>query len=58
MDYDETNEPTTFRLIFSNCIEVLQAETVEDTSDWVDKIVDGRCFARHYDLYLNIHSML
>lgn len=41
VEYDEANEPTTFRLVFSNCIEVLQAETQDEASDWVEKIVEG-----------------
>lgn len=41
VEYDEANKATTFRLVFSNCIEVLQAETAEEANDWVEKIVDG-----------------
>lgn len=40
--YDKTNDPTRFQLIFSNCIEILQAETAEEASDWVEKIVEGQ----------------
>ena len=40
VEYDE-KDPTTFQLIFSNCIEILQAETAEEASDWVEKIVEG-----------------
>ena len=47
MEYDEENEPTTFRLIFSNCIEVLQAETSDEASDWVEKIVEGEDHQNH-----------
>ena len=47
MEYDEENEPTTFRLIFSNCIEVLQAETPDEASDWVEKIVEGEDHQNH-----------
>jgi hypothetical protein len=45
VEYDEANEPATFRLVFSNCIEVLQAETREEASDWVEKIVEGEYHA-------------
>ncbi len=41
VDYDESSDPKRFRLTFSNCIEILQAQTAEDASDWVDKIVQG-----------------
>lgn len=41
VEYNDTDEPTIFRLIFSNFIEVLQAEAVEEASDWVKKISDG-----------------
>lgn len=41
MEYDQVNKPTAFRLVFSNCIEVLQAETAEEANDWVEKIVEG-----------------
>lgn len=41
MEYDEEKEPTIFHLVFSNCIEVLQAETRDEASDWVEKIVEG-----------------
>ena len=46
VEYDEENEPTTFRLKFSNGIEILRAESVEEARDWVEKIVDGE-FKRH-----------
>ena len=41
VEYDKTKDPTKFQLVFSNCIEILQAETAEETSDWVEKIVEG-----------------
>lgn len=41
MEYDEANESNAFRLIFFNYIEVLQAETPDEASDWVEKIVEG-----------------
>lgn len=41
VDYDQINDPTKFQLVFSNCIEILQAETAEEASDWVEKIVEG-----------------
>ena len=41
VEYDKENKSTTFRLLFSNCIEILQAETALEASDWVEKIVDG-----------------
>ena len=48
MEYDEENEPAlAFRLVFSNCIEVLQAETPEEASDWVEKIVEGEYHQSH-----------
>ena len=47
MEYDEEKEPTTFRLVFSNCIEVLQAETRDEASDWVEKIVEGENHQSH-----------
>lgn len=43
--YDEANEPTVFHLIFSNCIEVLEAETAREASDWVEKIVNCKPLA-------------
>ena len=52
MEYDETNEPTTFRLIFTNCVEVLQAETPDEASDWVEKIVEGE-----YHAYARMQAM-
>ena len=39
--YNKEKEPRTFRLLFSNCTETLQAETALEASDWVEKIVDG-----------------
>ena len=47
VEYDETNDPTKFQLVFSNCIESLQAETTEEASDWVEKIVEG-CISVDY----------
>ena len=44
VEYDESNDPTRFQLVFSNCIEVVQAETAEEASDWVEKIVEGECY--------------
>lgn len=44
VEYDEMLEPTIFHLLFSNFTEVLQAETAEEASDWVEKIVEGRTF--------------
>ena len=41
VEYNPENEPTIFRLIFSNYIEILQADTPEEASDWVDKIRTG-----------------
>ena len=41
VEYSETHDPTIFRLIFSNFIEILQAETAEEASDWVEKISEG-----------------
>ena len=41
VEYNADNEPTIFRLIFSNCIEILQADTPEEASSWVDKIRTG-----------------
>ena len=41
VEYDKENKSTTFHLLFSNCIEILQAETALEASDWVEKIVDG-----------------
>ena len=42
VEYDETHDPTSFHLIFSNFTELLQAETVEEAKDWVQKITEGR----------------
>ena len=41
VDYDESSDPKRFCLTFSNSIEILQAQTIEDASDWVEKIVQG-----------------
>ena len=41
IEYDETQKATIFRLIFSNFTEILQAETIEEASDWVEKISEG-----------------
>ena len=41
VEYDETKDPTKFQLVFSNSIESLQAETTEEASDWVEKIIEG-----------------
>ena len=41
VEYDDANKPTTFRLVFSNCIEILKAETAEEANDWVEKIDEG-----------------
>ena len=41
VEYNAANEPTIFRLIFSNYIEILQAETPEEASDWAEKIKTG-----------------
>ena len=43
VEYNAANEPTIFRLIFSNYIEILQAETPEEASDWAEKIRIGEC---------------
>ena len=44
VDYDESSDPKKFRITFSNCIEILQAQTVEDANDWVEKIVQGESY--------------
>ena len=44
VEYKAANEPTIFRLIFSNYIEILQAETPEEASDWAEKIKTGECY--------------
>ena len=41
VDYDESSDPKKFYLTFSNCVEILQAQTAGDASDWVEKIVQG-----------------
>ena len=41
VEYSKTHDPTIFRLIFSNFIEILQAETAEEANDWVEKISEG-----------------
>ena len=41
VDYDESGDPKRFCLTFSNSVEILQAQTAEDASDWVEKIVQG-----------------
>ena len=51
VEYDEINDPTKFQLIFSNCIEILQAETTEEASDWVEKIVEGFISESIYENY-------
>lgn len=48
VEYDEVNDPTTFVIAFSDCIEVLHAETAEEASDWVDKITEGISSCDHY----------
>lgn len=50
VEYDETKDPTKFQLIFSNSIESLQAETTEEASDWVEKIIEGLslCYLASY----------
>ena len=42
VEYDQANSPTKFVLAFSDCVEILHAETVEEASDWVDKITEGK----------------
>ena len=41
VDYDESSDPKKFHLNFSNCVEIFQAQTVEDAKEWVEKIVQG-----------------
>jgi hypothetical protein len=48
VEYDETKDPTKFQLVFSNSIEILQAETTEEASDWVEKIVEGYISVNYY----------
>ena len=57
VEYDETKDPTKFQLIFSNSIESLQAETTEEASDWVEKIIEGLslCYLASY-LYRKLLS--
>ena len=45
VDYGESSDPKKFRITFSNCIEILQAQTVEDANDWVEKIVQGESYS-------------
>ena len=41
VEYNAGNEPNIFRLIFSNYVEILRAETPEEASDWAQKIRTG-----------------
>ena len=42
VEYNEIYNPTIFRLIFPNFIEILQAEKAEEAKDWVEKITEGK----------------
>ena len=41
VEYDNTQNPLLFKLVFSTYILSLQADTEEDARDWVEKINDG-----------------
>ena len=41
VEYDNTQNPLLFKLVFSTYILSLQAESEEDARDWVEKINDG-----------------
>lgn len=41
VEYKEAEDPTSFRLIFSTYIMILQAETADEAKDWVECINNG-----------------
>ena len=50
VEYEEAEDPTSFRLIFSTYIMYLQAETADEAKDWVECINNGE--------YIYIESLI
>ena len=46
VEYNAGTEPNIFRLIFSDYIEILRAETPEEASDWAQLIRTGEYHAQ------------
>lgn len=41
VEYDESTNPLSFKVLFSTYGLCLQAESAEDAKDWVEKINEG-----------------
>ena len=48
VEYKEAEDPTSFRLIFSTYIMILQAETADEAKDWVECINNGEIMQKLY----------